>query len=160
MIAVCAVCNHLHLGNNEMTVPGLHTYTYQLPVLHTADSSALSCLLLYTTGQLLCVFDVVVHSTSCTTASLSWKAPARGRPGSYRISVCPNGAPACPYHHTCSECSSYEVTGLLPYQNYTIVVETFGLSSGETSSSSGCPSNTVTTTTKVLCEFRACIVQH
>ena len=152
------MCNHLHLGSNEMTVPVLHIHIAAACVTHSRRfCSVLSPL---TTGQPLCVFDVVVHSTSCTTASLSWKAPARGRPGSYRISVCPKGAPDCPYHYTCRECSSYEVKGLLPYQNYTIVVETFGLSNGETSSSSRCPSNTVTTTTKVLCEFRACIVQH
>lgn len=152
------MCNHLQLGSNEMTVPVLHIHIAATCVTHSRRfCSVLSPL---TTGQPLCVFDVVVHSTSCTTASLSWKAPARGRPGSYRISACPKGAPDCPYHYTCRECSSYEVTGLLPYQNYTIVVETFGISNGETSSSSRCPSNTVTTTTKVLCEFRACSIQH
>ena len=120
-----------------------------MQIEHTSKwSSVLSSA---TTGSLLCVSNVVAHSTSCTTASLGWKEPGRGL--SYRISVCPQGTLECPHHHTCSECHSYTVTGLLPSQNYTIMVDTLGPSNG--SSSQRSRYNTIIAATKTLSEFTA-----
>ena len=126
---------------------------------HSGMVSALSYISV-PTGHLLCVSNVVVHSTSCTVVSLGWEEPAHGL--SYRISVCrtPKRTWDCPYHHTCSECSSYKVTGLLPNQNYTIMVDTLVSLNGEGCSSQGCTSNTVTAATEILCEFSAQSMQH
>ena len=131
---------------------------------HTCTAEHFYPVLSSGTGRLLCVSNVLVHRTTCTSVSLRWEEPARGL--SYRVGLCQTGLVDCSFHYTysCSDCSSYQVTGLLPNRNYTFTVDSFVSSTSEECSSQSCSSNTVTATTEVLCEFSAmrccCIYQY
>ena len=92
-----------------------------------------------------CISDIRVQNRSVTTITFSWTVPAPGL--TYNIQICQENASSCLPRVTCTDCSSYEGTALLPNTNYTITVDSVSLLSGEECISQGCTSNMATAKT-------------
>ena len=89
-----------------------------------------------------CISEVQVQNRTETSINFSWTVPATGL--SYYIQVCPEDTTRCLPRVTCTDCSSYDATGLSPNTSYTITVDSFSSVSSENCVSKGCTSNTAT----------------
>ena len=96
-------------------------------------------------GTPSCISAINVQSRTDTTITFTWTVPAPGL--NYNILLCTEDNSQCFNQVTCTDCSSYVATGLLPNVNYTITVDSVSpLSSGDCISQ-GCTSNSATAQT-------------
>ena len=95
-----------------------------------------------------CISEIYVQNRTDTAITFSWTVPAPGL--SYNIQICPDNTLRCLPRVTCTDCSSYEGTGLFPNTNYTVTVDSFSLLSSGDCVSQGCTSNTATAQTGII----------
>ena len=80
-----------------------------------------------------------------TSITFSWTVPAPRL--SYSVLVCQEDTLRCLPQVTCTDCSTYEATGLSPNTDYTVTVDSFSLVSNGECVSKGCTCNSATAQT-------------
>ena len=97
-------------------------------------------ILLHSITDTPCITEVHVQNRTDNSITFSWTVPAPRL--SYSVLVCPEDSSRCLPRVTCTDCSSYEATGLPPSTDYTVTVDNFSLVSNGECVSKGCTSNT------------------
>ena len=92
-----------------------------------------------------CITKVHVQNRTDTSITFSWTRPAAGL--IYNILVCQEDTLKCLPRVTCTDCSSYEATGLSPSTDYTVTVDSVSLVTNGECVSKGCTCNTATAQT-------------
>ena len=92
-----------------------------------------------------CITKVHVQNRTDTSITFSWTVPAPRL--SYNVLVCQEDTLRCLPQVTCTDCSTYEATGLSPNTDYTVTVDSFTLVSNGECVSKGCTCNSATAQT-------------